>query len=152
MLNHTQVYPLDYPVSLPIEDMLDYAQHNNKRVHDEFMRKVQSVGMEMNQVLNSNTVIDIFKYLNSPEKAKNEHSNFYLYPSQIGAGDSYCGSNVLIEWYKRNIYIFSNLQTISSSGDRILVLYGAEHCKILRDLVIDYNDFQLIDALDYLGG
>nr|WP_242833381.1 hypothetical protein [Clostridium sp. BL8] len=29
-------------------------------------------------------------------------------------------------------------------------MYGADHCKILRDLVNDYNEFQLVDALDYL--
>lgn len=151
MMKHTWVYPLDCPVSLPIEEMVAYAQLNNKKAYDEFMEKVQAAGEEMNEVLNNSTVIDVFRYLNSPEKAKNDHCSFYLYPAQIGAGDSYCGSNVLIEWYKRNIYIFSNLQAISNPGDRILVLYGADHCKILRDFITDYNDFELIDALDYLG-
>jgi hypothetical protein len=151
MLNHTHVYPLDYPVSLPIENMLTYAQDNDTKVYDEFIEKVQNTGKQMKEVINNNTVIDIFRYLNSPEKIKKDHSTFYLHPAQIGAGNNYCGSNVLIEWYKRNIYIFSNLQTISSPDDRILVLYGAEHCKILCDFITDYSDFELVNALDYLS-
>lgn len=34
--------------------------------------------------------------------------------------------------------------------DRIIVLYGAGHCKILRSFIKDYSEFEFIDPLDYL--
>lgn len=150
MLSHKQVYPIDNSVELPIEEMLSYAESNNKQFLNNFMSKVQVVGEQMNDIINNNEVIEVFRYLNSNEKFNNDHSDLYLSPVQIGAGDNYCGSKVLVEWYRRNIYIFSNLQAIAKEDDRILVIYGADHCKILRDLVNDYNEFQLVDALDYL--
>jgi len=150
MLNHKQVYPLDYSVGLPIEEMLMYAESNNKHFFNNFMGKVKAAGEQMNAIINNNEVIDVFRYLNSHEKFNNDHSDLYLSPVQVGAGDNYCGSKALVEWYRRNIYIFSNLQAIAKEDDRILVIYGADHCKILRDLVNDYNEYQLVDALDYL--
>jgi hypothetical protein len=150
MLNHKKVYPLDYPVSLPIEEMLVYAESSNQKLYNDFMEKVKALGDKMKEVMNNSTVIDIFRYLNSPENFENQHSDFYLHTAQVGAGDNYCGSDVLIEWYKRNIYIFNNLQAIAEPEDRILVIYGADHCKILRDFITDYREFELVDALEYL--
>ncbi|WP_017414027.1 DUF5694 domain-containing protein [Clostridium tunisiense] len=150
LLGHKQIYPLDYSVGLPIEEMLMYAESNNKQFFNNFMSKVQGAGEQMNSIINNNEVIDVFRYLNSHEKFNNDHSDLYLSPVQVGAGDNYCGSKTLVEWYRRNIYIFSNLQAIAKEDDRVLVIYGADHCKILRDLVNDYNEYQLVDALDYL--
>nr|WP_317984434.1 DUF5694 domain-containing protein [Clostridium sporogenes] len=59
-------------------------------------------------------------------------------------------SRYATEWYRRNLYIFANLQDIAEPDDRILVIYGAGHCKILQDFVSEYNKFELVDPLNYL--
>lgn len=150
MLNHSKVYPLDVPVGLNVEDMFTYAKDNNVEVYNTLMEKIEISGTSMNETISNKSVIEAFRYFNSKEFYEEQHSDFYLYQTQIGAGDNYCGANVLIDWYKRNIYIFSNLLSIAKPGDRILVLYGAGHCKILRDFINSYNEFELVEALEYL--
>ena len=83
------------------------------------MKSINEYSDEEN--LTDNSIIDIFRKQNDLINYNKEHSNFYLHPAQIGAGDNYCDANTLIEWYRRNIYnpsmitiiyiLFNNSQT-----------------------------------------
>lgn len=148
-LNHNKIYPVDVPVDLP-EDVYEYAQNNCPQLYEKFMNEVNEYALSENEFMNSHTVLEILRHLNDPCRNEKEHSNLYLSLAQVGAGNKYYGADMLTEWYRRNLYIFGNLQDITEPGDRVLVLYGAGHCKILQSLVKDYNDFELVDPLDYL--
>lgn len=148
-LNHNKIYPVDVPVDLP-EDVFEYAEKNCPRLYEKFINKTNEYSLSENEFMQNHTVVEILKHLNNPNRIEIEHSDLYLYLTQIGAGDTYYGVNTLTEWYRRNLYIFANLQDIAKPGDRILVLYGAGHCKILQCLIKDYREFEYIDPLDYL--
>lgn len=148
-LNHNKVYPLDVPVGLP-EDVFEYAEKNCPTVYEKFINRVNEYGLSENEFMQNHTVGEILRQLNNPIRIEVEHSDLYLYLTQVGAGDTYYGVNILTEWYRRNLYIFANLQDIAKPGDKILVLYGAGHCKILRSFIKDYSEFEFIDPLDYL--
>lgn len=47
----------------------------------------------------------------------------------------YEGSRFVSQWYERNLKIFSNLQNICEDGDKVFVLIGSSHLKILGDLI-----------------
>jgi len=57
---------------------------------------------------------------------------------------------MVADWYKRNLRIFANLTRIAEPGDRIFIIYGQGHIKILSDLVVESPDFCLVDPLPYL--
>ncbi|MGH4121822.1 MAG: DUF5694 domain-containing protein [Clostridium sp.] len=149
MFNHTKIYPIDCSVDLP-DKVFEYAEKNCPKLYEEFMKEIKEVGISENELMKSNTVREILRYLNNPQHISNEHSNLYLHLAQVGSGDTYYGVDMITEWYRRNLYILGNLQSIAEPGDRILVIYGAGHCKILQDLVRDYNKFELVEVLDYL--
>lgn len=149
-LNHPKIYPIDFPVSLPFEPAMEYAEKNLPELYQKFNQKVMDITKETEELQKNGTVGDILKYYNNPKRIADGHSDLYLYQTQIGAGENYYGADVLTEWYKRNIRIFANLQSISEPGDRILVIYGAGHCKILRDFISSYNHMELIEIMDYL--
>lgn len=147
--NHAKVYPIDYPVDLP-DELYEYAEKNCPDLYANFMNEIKEYGTSENEFFKNNTVGENLKYLNDPERIAKEHSDLYLHLAQVGAGDTYYGVDMLTEWYRRNLYIFGNLQHMAEPGDRILVIYGAGHCKILRDFITEYDQFQLADPLDYL--
>lgn len=149
MLHHPKIYPVDYPVNLP-DELYGYAEKNCPKLYDSFLRELNEYGSTMSDIMKNNTVIEILRYFNNKERIAKEHSNLYLHLAQVGAGDTYYGADMLTEWYRRNLRIFGNLQSIAEPDDRILVIYGAGHCKILQSLVADYNGFELEDASDYL--
>jgi len=58
---------------------------------------------------------------------------------------------LVTNWYKRNLRIFANLSRITDFGnDRILLIIGSGHLKILRGFAVDSPDFCLIDTQFYL--
>ena len=61
---------------------------------------------------------------------------------------SYEGSQAVTQWYERNLKIFSNLQNICVDGDRVLLIIGSGHLKILKDLDSRDNQMKLISAFD----
>lgn len=148
-LNHSKIYPLDVRVGLS-EDVFEYAEKKCPSIYEKFINRANEYGLYENEFMQNHTVGEILKDLNNPTRIDIEHSDLYLYLNQVGAGETYYGVNTLTEWYKRNLYIFANLQDIAKPGDKILVLYGAGHCKILRSFIKDYSEFELIDPLDYL--
>lgn len=149
ILKHERIYALDYPVNLP-EQVFKYAEEQNRNFLDEFMNEVKLYSQKESEVFQDNTVGGILRHLNDPKRYTREHSNLYLRLAQVGAGDTYDGGDMLTEWYRRNLYIFGNLQKAAEPGDRILVIYGAGHCKILQDFARDYDEFQLVDPLSYI--
>lgn len=149
MLSHTKVYPIDHPVPLP-DNVYEYAKKNCPEFYREFMKEAEEYGISENNFIKNNTVREILRHLNNPERNSREHSNLYLRLAKVGAGDTYYGVDMLTEWYRRNLCILGNLQSIAKPEDRIMVFYGAGHCKILQNLVRDYNEFELIDPLSYL--
>ncbi|HCQ89508.1 MAG TPA: hypothetical protein DIU45_06840 [Clostridium sp.] len=149
-LNHPKIYPIDIPAFLPFELLDDYAKKNLPKLHEKFYQEISKTAKEHEDLQKNNTVDEILSYLNNESRIEMEHSNLYLALNQVGAGDKYYGANYITTWYERNIKIFANLQAISEPGDRILVIYGAGHCKILRDFVSSYKEMELVDALKYL--
>lgn len=149
MLNHPKIYPIDYPVDLP-EKVFEYAEKNCPKLYEELMKEVKEYGISEDNFMKNNTIIDIYRHINEPQRSAKEQSDLYLHLAQIGAGDTYYGVDMLTEWYRRNLYILGNLQAIAEPGDRILVIYGAGHCKILQDFIKEYNRFEFVDPLTYL--
>lgn len=149
ILNHTKIYPVDYPLNLP-EKLFEYAEKNCPKLYEEFINEVNEYGISENEFMKNNTVIQILRHLNDPQRITKEHSDLYLHLAQVGAGDTYYGVDMLTEWYRRNLYILANLQNMAEPGDRILVIYGAGHCKILQNFVTEYNKFEFVNPLSYL--
>jgi hypothetical protein len=87
------------------------------------------------------------------EQALQESHGLYLTGwFKIGSGHAYPGVDWVTAWYNRNLRIFANLQRItSSSGDRILVIFGAGHIPILRHCVLALPEYNLVEVSEYLA-
>lgn len=58
---------------------------------------------------------------------------------------NYEGTQLLLQWYERNLMIYSNLQNLAEDGDRILLLIGSGHLKLLRELVLADPQMNYLD-------
>ena len=148
-LNHKQIFAIDKPVNLPMR-FLKYSKKHVNNFYNDFTNEIEKYGKELNYIINHKSLLDVLPYLNNPARVNMEHSNLYLHMAQVGAMDTYHGAKTLTEWYRRNIYIFGNLQKISGINDRILVVFGAGHIKILTELISNYHNLELVDTLQYL--
>lgn len=105
----------------------------------EYLQKIDGI----------NDIKEKCKFINSRQYVLHD-ANMYLDINSQNRNGDYFESKCLSEWYFRNLCIFSNLQRIAKEHDRIVVLYGAGHIPILRDLINMSDSMNLVDINNYI--
>ncbi|MDX1674818.1 MAG: DUF5694 domain-containing protein [Longimicrobiales bacterium] len=147
--DHPRVHPADHGGEFPFNAMMEYAQTHDPDFVTFIEQELARITEQANRRQRELTVGQILRAMNDPEKIAEGHG-IYMRFSEVGAGDTYVGADLLAEWYRRNIMIFANLQRLAEKGDRILVIFGAGHAPILRELITYDPDLVLIEAQAYL--
>jgi hypothetical protein len=110
----------------------------------QMLEKMPSFMEDENKKLHESTITQFFQYINSDAYNRFSHG-FYLDMAVIGKDDNYAGADLVSDWYKRNLRIYRNLMALNlKPEDRVLIIYGAGHSKILQDLVEDSSTLQLV--------
>ena len=117
----------------------------NRYDYDGFHQWSDSIKMNL-------TLREYFKILNDPEVVAKSHQVYLTEWALSGAGDNYLGADSLARWYRRNIRIFSNIYDIVDfeKEERLLLIIGSGHIKILKQMFIDSPDFNYIEINTYL--
>lgn len=95
------------------------------------------------------SIIEKLKYIND-EKWINLHHSTYIQANAVNADSDYSGSTMVAAWYERNLKIFANIQNLAKSSKRMLVIYGAGHLKILKQLINEDSNLRLVDISEYI--
>ncbi len=153
-LKHKKVYCVDWGI-FPKDPLYNYQTYAEK--HEElssFLKDLRKQGTKNNDTHNKKlrrlSIIDQLILLNRPDKIERSHREYYDL-MRIGRGDEYVGANYLSWWYGRNMKILVNIIRITDSPtDRILVIYGAGHNKLLTQFVKESGFYKVESPLKYL--
>ena len=105
---------------------------------------------QLDDVLAHGTMLDGLRFVNS-ERAIELNASTYFVLDRIGEGNEYPGADVVSQWFGSNLHIFANLtRLITSPDDRILVIYGQGHAKLLHSFIQGSPDLQMVDPLTVL--
>lgn len=135
------------------EDSVDYRKaierHGQQAQYAEAQRIGQAVHAEDQRTLDAGTVRDMLVRLNSPEWLRANARAYFRIGLYGSAGDP-IGANWDMLWYGRNLQIFNNVVRHTAPGDRVLVVYGAGHGNLLRQLAADSGKYRVHDAEHWL--
>lgn len=150
-LDHKQLYPIDRKTEFDLDPVKKFAEENGQS--DTLKRAfagAEILTREITERQRRSTVREMLRYMNSQEAIRLNHS-IYLLTNKIGKDDHYPGVELVSEWYKRNLLIFSNIQRLAeSTQDRLLVIYGQGHAHLLRQFIQDSPDMELVEAGKFL--
>jgi len=152
MMGHPQIYCVDnHGVGFNYGEVIAYAtEHDQLSALESGKKFAESFVKKSEENLRKMTIRQYLKKMNQPASIKQSHG-FYMDFCKVGKGNDFPGADLVADWYKRNIRIFSNINKITTSKeDRILVIFGAGHAPILRELIDYANDYELVEAIDYL--
>lgn len=143
-MGHTKIYPVDVKGEFPFENVMALGAKMGKQAElDKAMQTMQSEVAKIDHSIQTGTVIDTLRMLNAKSTVE-ESQGLYMKLSQFATSDNYAGPDLLAEWYKRNIRISANINSlIESPNERILVIYGAGHLYWLQRNVLDSPDLVL---------
>ena len=143
-LNHQKIYGVNAEGDFGVNRVFEFAKANNQQeIVDKAFSVVKPQVEALNKLIQTASITEIHKFLNDQRKIDEEHQA-YLIISRIGKDNEYPGVDATAEWYKRNLKIFSNIARITDSGDdRILIIFGAGHAKLLQQFIEDSGEYNL---------
>lgn len=96
-------------------------------------------------------IIDQLILMNQPARMERDHQGYFNI-MRIGRGKEYTGANYVSWWYRRNLTIFNNIVRLTDSpNDRILIIYGAGHSKLLTQFATESGFYNVESPLKYLA-
>ncbi|MDT9002425.1 DUF5694 domain-containing protein [Paucibacter sp. APW11] len=99
------------------------------------MQLVQKLTERTNEEHRRLSLQQLLEKLNSPESDR-ENKSIYMSFNAVGAADrSFSGADSAANWWQRNFRIYAQVQRHAQPGARVLLLVGAGHAAILRDLL-----------------
>lgn len=154
-LGHGTVYPIDFPMwmngLLPSEIEQPKAKPAPPAEAAGPKRALPPHIARTEELMRTATVTEILRYLNSEQYARADHAGYLemLLPDEGVA--IYGRADLVTNWYKRNLRMFANVNRVAQfPGDRVLLIVGSGHLKILSDFALDSPQFCLVEAETYL--
>ena len=130
-----RIYGVDYDLDVNLASVMVWAlTHGQPELAGAAQALTSRLLTEADSMMKHATVAEIVAALNSPRA--DSAQGMYLAALRVGADTSYPGATATARWYERNLKITSNiLRVIDSPNDRVLVLIGAAHGPVLRELL-----------------
>jgi Family of unknown function (DUF5694) len=150
-MKQSRVYGIDFPKDLDFDGLFRYAQEHGQgdlvqSMMGEFESKVKpQLGASY---MEAHTVREILSDANAPDADEIGH-RIYMAALRIGKDKDYPGADLVARWYERNLRIATNIARLPNQpGERILVLIGAGHGKLLRQFLGEMPGFQVVELLE----
>ena len=149
----SRVDGIDYDQPVDVEGLFAWAHQNNQGVlAAELMAAYSSATSRWNSgFMDRSSMLEIYRVFNSPETDEATH-NIFMSAMRIGTDQQPVGATLVSRWYERNVHIASNVVRLAEPGDRILILIGANHRKLLIELLSGVPGIDVVEARTYLGG
>ena len=149
-LNQKKIYTIDWQGNFDFDKVMEAAKSNNQTRYVEPMTKFgEKAGRKFQELQETSTITQILHALND-DAFVNESHKPYLQIAGVGKEKNYEGADLTRDWYERNLKIFANILHITDSQkDRILVLIGAGHLKLLRQFAAESGEYKLEKTTNY---
>ncbi len=143
-LGHKTVYLVDADGEFPYPRLVNYAKASGRSQELEAM--MSGIGERVkaqSAYLASHTILETLLYMNADDYVAQD-MGFYYRQAGFGEPGDWAGADLLSEWFKRNIRIYSNvMRLIDSPNERLLVIYGSGHLGWLRQDFAGNPDLRL---------
>jgi hypothetical protein len=132
-LGHAKVYPVDADGEFPWPRVVNYAKGSGRSKElDAITADIGNMVKAQNAYLDSHSVLETLLYMNADAKVA-EDVGYYYREAHLGEPGDWAGADLLADWYRRNVRIFSNVaRLVESPNERVLVIFGAGHLGWLR--------------------
>ncbi|WP_423746344.1 DUF5694 domain-containing protein (plasmid) [Haladaptatus sp. SPP-AMP-3] len=149
-LDHDGVAAIDEYPDEPDSDPFEDRDIDSGRKTEIELPERDAVQRESDDQLSSSTIPEYLDWINRKEERRFNHDS--MFDAGIRAADEPFGSPVaLAYWYERNVRMVHHLwRAMDSEDDRILLLVGAGHVRVLRHLLTEAPMFCPVSPLPYL--
>lgn len=150
-LGHRNIYPVDVMEDFPWTRVVNWAKANGADQKTAALMAEGEVNAKaQTSFLGSHTLLQTLAMINSTGAVAKD-VGWYYRATHLGDPYDDAGSDLLTQWFKRNIEIYNNVyRLIENPNERVLVLYGAGHLGWLRQNIANDPTVQLRTLDEFL--
>ncbi|SDD09230.1 DUF5694 domain-containing protein [Pedobacter soli] len=141
-----RIYAMDYD-EVPIRFDLIKAKLQEKGVFTfaDYQHKIAELEVFMNACLSKPKLEDVLLGLNSPEQYKLNKGLYISFLNRVNPATDFFGSDLVANWYKRNLIMYANIQNQTAEQDKnIVIIVGAGHAAMMEDFIKADTRFNLV--------
>lgn len=151
-LSHERVYGVDDPIPISVDGEAPWNEGFESPSKLDYPRpdpdRMERDGRER---LTESTISEYLRWNNQEPRLRDNHDLMFADAIPWGAGGEYEGAELLSGWYERNVRIVQNIwQFVESVDERVFLLVGAGHVRVLRHLLDEAPMFCPVSPLPYL--
>jgi hypothetical protein len=137
-LGHKAIFAVDVDGDFPYQRLVNYAKGAGRSKDlDAIMGVFGAMTKAQGEFLASHTILETLVYMNADERA-DESLGLYLRMAGIGEPGDWAGADLVADWFRRNVRIYSNVAGLASApNERVLAIFGAGHLGWLRQDVVN---------------
>jgi hypothetical protein len=132
-MGHAKVYPVDVDGDFPFLRLVNYAKGAGRTKElDDLRAEIGAMVGAQDEYLASHSILETLLYMNADAKVAKD-VGFYYRQAHVGEPGDWAGADLVADWFRRNVRIYSNIVGLASSPDeRVLAIFGAGHLGWLR--------------------
>jgi hypothetical protein len=149
-LGHKTVYPVDADGDFPYQRLVNYAKGSGRSKELDAVNSVFAANVkEQGDYLASHSILETLVLINSDQRATQEVGLYYRMAA-IGEPQDWAGADLIADWFRRNVRIYSNvLKLVDSPNERVLVIFGAGHLGWLQQDFASSPELRLRKLSDF---
>ena len=151
-MGHKKVHAIDYKMDLPFDALMKYCQENGQMDKMQgIMQTVTGYTAGETEVLKTMELSEFMIRMNNDEMDRFGNRLYLQDMANIGDSDNEAGAAVGARWYHRNMIMLKNvLQNIEQSEERVLVIVGASHRAVMKELLANLDEYEYVEVSQFL--
>jgi len=148
----TKLNAIDYPMDLPGDTAMGAIKAaGQESLLKEIGMVSAGIAKEYNDKMATLGLTGFLLDLNS-EADRKRNAGFYLKTFNLGGNlNDFAGSFLVAEWYRRNLYMYSQVQKQTApSAKKIMILLGAGHMAMIKPFIETEDHFKIVELKDIL--
>jgi hypothetical protein len=143
---HARVFPIDHKLDLDFGTFMQGADPDTLKAFQSTIADVQ----QFMGTFKERTVSENLRLMNSPT-ADRFTNGIYLRMARVGTDADQPGAELAADWWKRNLLWLGSLARVANNPeDRVILICGSGHASILRSILRDSIDFEVVDPMPFL--
>ncbi len=149
-LNHPHIHAIDYKLDLPFDQLIKFAETNEPEKFEQFLQSIKDQDQFESDYLAEHTLLEYLMLRNADAEDLRNKNQYINQTAQFVNDTTYIGVEFAAKWWERNLMMMANIDLVTETKDRILVIVGAAHRAILRDFFEDRTDVDYVEIRGYL--
>ncbi|WP_300672457.1 DUF5694 domain-containing protein [Soonwooa sp.] len=141
-----KIYSIDYPSDMNLGALENKISLNPSLSMLDFQTRIKQLSESSNACLSESRLQKTFKCLNTDERYSENKGLYISFFNKINKAPDFYGSQLVADWHKRNLIMYSYIQNQIEKGDKnIVVIVGYGHAAMMYDFFKNDTQFNIIN-------